>query len=166
MSVFFRFVMTLLANVAWQRIGGKGAVPPVRLPRTKGPINIPVLTPWQMMAAMWVARKAWGRYGNQVKSRIDAVNHPAARQVGAWLPDPDLTASAPNAGAMHAPRTWTTTAQPAAPQAATAQPAPSAAAPPPTSRPARDYDTRKLDDDSTNRKKSSPFARWHRPAQS
>lgn len=150
MAVFLRFLLTVAANFAWQRIGGRGAVPPVKLPRSKQPLNLPILAPWQMMVAMWMARKFWGRYGTQVKDKLDNAAHPAARAVGSMIPndanlDPKMAAAGSadtnnanlQAGAP-APRVWTTTAQPA-----TAANGPATAVPD-----KREYGTRKLADDS------------------
>ena len=153
MAVFLRFLLTVVANFAWQRIGGRGAVPPVKLPRSKQPLNLPVLAPWQMMVAMWVARKFWGRYGVQVKDKLDNANHPAARVVGSLIPDDNIDTQSANKSAKTddatnpnlqtatpAPRVWTTTAQPAT-VAAGAGTTVTNAVPD-----QRDYGTRKLDD--------------------
>ena len=150
MAVFLRFLLTMAANFAWQRIGGRGAVPPVKLPRSKQPLNLPILAPWQMMVGMWAARKFWGRYGTQVKDKLNNAAHPAARTVGSWLPtdlnsDPKMAASAAGnaananlqAGAP-APRVWTTTAQPATDAAGQVTSVPNK----------REYGTRKLADDT------------------
>ena len=150
MAVFIRFLLTVAANFAWQRIGGRGAIPPVKLPRSKQPLNLPVLAPWQMIVAMWMARKFWGRYGTQVKDKLDNAAHPAARTVGAWIPtdvnlDPKMAAAAAgNADTVNAnlqtgapaPRVWTTTAQPAVAGQTTAV------------SDKREYGTRKLADDT------------------
>ena len=150
MAGFIRFLLTVAANFAWQRIGGRGAIPPVKLPRSKQPLNLPVLAPWQMMVGMWIARKFWGRYGTQVKDKFDNAAHPAARTVGSWIPtdlnaDPKMaTAAAGNADTDNpnlqtgapAPRVWTTTAQPAPAVQPTAVPD------------KREYGTRKLADDT------------------
>ena len=147
MAVFLRFLLTMAANFAWQRIGGRGAIPPVKLPRSKQPLNLPILAPWQMMVGMWMARKFWGRYGTQVKDKFDNAAHPAARAVGSWIPtdlklDPKMAAAgAGNVDTANlqtgapAPRVWTTTAQPAPAAQSTAVPD------------KREYGTRKLADD-------------------
>jgi hypothetical protein len=153
MSAFVRFLIGLAANMAWRRIGGGGAAPPVRLPRSKGPIPVPVLTPWQMMVGMWVARKVWNSFGDRVKSTLESSGHPAARQVGTWLPDtPGASGAAKGTAApgttMTPPRVWTTTAQPAPPQsgAAGASAPHQAPAQPPTQ---RQYNTQRLEDQGT-----------------
>ena len=157
MTVFLRFLMTVAANFAWQRIGGRGAIPPVKLPRSKQPMNLPILAPWQMMVGMWMLRKFWGRYGTQVKDKFDSAAHPAARTVGSWIPtnlnlDPKM-ASANGADPANlqtgapAPRVWTTTAQPATANGPmTATPDKRDCAKPDLDK--RDYGTRKLDDDT------------------
>ncbi len=150
MAVFLRFLLTMVANFAWQRLGGRGAVPPVKLPRSKQPLNLPVLAPWQMMVAMWIARKFWGRYGVQVKDKLDNATHPAARAVGSLIPDdPNFQTKGASAGSQAngaanpnlqtgapSPRVWTTTAQPATVAAGATSTVPNH----------RDYGTRKLDD--------------------
>jgi hypothetical protein len=173
MGVLLRFLFNLAANLAWQRAGGKGAIPPVKLPKGKRPVNIPVLAPWQMMAAMWVVRKMWGLLGHRVKDTLATSPNLAARQVGTWLPDPPADPNAPPAAsskiskinappvapapsASRASRTWIGAAQPAPSGAKTAPSAPAAPtpsappAPQPTTqvppRPVRDYGTRRLDD--------------------
>lgn len=175
MGVFLKFVLHLLANILWQRIGGKGGIPPVRLPKGKKPVVIPVVSPWQTVVVMWTARKMWAAFGGQFKDRLAASPHGAAQQVGSWLPNAPAkpqavkpaaskavaakaTPSAP-AVASRAPQTWAGTALPAAPASPATPPAtPRAAAPTaqaqavpaattmPAPRPASNYATRQIDD--------------------
>jgi hypothetical protein len=59
------------------------------MPRGKGPVNLPVIGPWQVMITMWVLRKVWDKYGGDVKSHLSNVNHPAARRIGDLIPAPN-----------------------------------------------------------------------------
>lgn len=95
MNIFLRYLMSLMAHVAWQRMGRGGPVPPLRIPG-KRTVNLPAISSWQMMAALWLMKKVWGRYGQNVKSRLMDAPHPWARQAGSLLPDPSTTgATAP-----------------------------------------------------------------------
>jgi len=89
MSVFLRYLASLMLHMAWQRSGSKGAVPPVRLPR-KGPVNLPVnlpvIGPWQMMIAMWMMKRLWKRYGDDVRTHLMTHDNALANRVGAYLP--------------------------------------------------------------------------------
>ena len=96
MSVFLRYLASMLLHLMWRRAGKGGPLPPVRLPG-KGPVNLPVLGPWQMMVAMWLANKIWEKYGRDVKAHLMSTNHPAARGVGSMLPDPKNAAPGNNA---------------------------------------------------------------------
>ena len=87
MNVFLKFVFSLIAHAAWKRIGGGGAVPPIRLPRSKRVIGVPVLSSWQVMAAMWMAKKLWNRYGGTMKTRLTNAKNPVVRRVGSYVPD-------------------------------------------------------------------------------
>ncbi len=120
MSVFLRYLASMLLHLMWSRAGKGGPLPPVRLPG-KGPVNLPVLGPWQMMAAMWLANKIWEKYGRDVKAHLMSTNHPAARGVGSMLPDPKNAAA--NNTSTHAPAS-----APASVTAPSVQPAPGAAA--------------------------------------
>lgn len=169
MGLFLKYLVHLVANILWQSIGGKGAVPPVRLPKGKKPVTIPVVSPWQTVVVMWVARKAWAAFGSQFKDILASSPHDAAKQVGSWLPNPSAKAkaskatepkpAAPAAKAPAAPRaahTWTASAQPAGtgptpskatPPASPATQAPAAPQTPrPATRPSPNYATRQLDD--------------------
>ena len=87
MSTFMRYLISLLVHMTWSRVGKGGPVPPLRVPR-KGPVNLPVIGPWQVMIAAWLLRKFWERYGREVKAHLMDTNHPAAQGIGSLLPDP------------------------------------------------------------------------------
>ena len=89
MSTFMRYMMSLVVHLAWRRAGRGGPIPPVRLPGKKGgPVNLPVIGTWQMMAAMWLARKFWERYGHDVKAHLKTNSNDLARRAATYLPDP------------------------------------------------------------------------------
>lgn len=141
MGVFVKFLVSLVAHLIWQRVGGKGGIPPVRLPRANKPVIIPTVSTWQLMIAMWVMKKFWAQYGGQVKTRLTDTPHPIPRRIGSWLPDVDTTGQTPAASATSV--------------AATAPPAtlaPSALTPPspPAPAPAPHYNTQRLDSDSSD----------------
>ena len=128
MSVFLRYLASMLLHLMWSRAGKGGPLPPVRLPGKK-PVNLPVLGPWQMMAAMWLTKKLWEKYGREVKTHLMSTNHPAARGIGSMLPDTKNAALGTNASANAS--THTSTPAPASAPASVAppgvQPAPGAA---------------------------------------
>ena len=89
MSVFVRYLLAMIVHTMWQRAGGKGAVPPIRVPTGKGKhLPLPALTPWQLIIASWALRKLWGLYGGHVKHRMTGSNNATTRHVGTLLPDP------------------------------------------------------------------------------
>lgn len=164
MGTFLKFVLHLMANILWQRIGGKGATPPVRLPKGKKLVDIPVVSPWQTVMVMWAARKVWSSFGGKFKDILAASPHGPAQQLGSWLPNPPAKAKpskpaapkaavpAPIAPAPRAPQTWAGMAQPAAPAPPShavphvAAPATPSVTPKPTPRPAPNYATRQFND--------------------
>lgn len=160
MGVFLKFVLHLMANILWQKIGGKGAIPPVRLPKGKKPVSIPVVSPWQTVVVMWTARKMWAAFGGQFKDILASSPNGAAQHLGTLLPDapakpkkPDTSkaaspASNTPAAAPRAPQTWAGTAKPVPAPAPPSPPAASTppAAPVPTPRPMPNYATRPLND--------------------
>lgn len=136
MNKLLQFLFSLLAHAAWRRIGGGGAVPPIKLPRGKAPIPIPVFSSWQLMVMMWLIKKVWQRHGGSVKTRLVNAENPVVRRVGSYVPDVNGATTAPN-----------TTVQTA--QASTAPT--SAAASPAQVQPAHaDYGTQHLDDEDTS----------------
>jgi len=108
MSVFLRYLASLMLHMAWQRTGNKGAVPPMRLPR-RGPVNLPVIGPWQMMVAMWMLKRIWKRYGDDVRTRLMTHDNALANRVGAYLP----TGAPDNATSVNATSATTASATPA-----------------------------------------------------
>lgn len=143
MNVLLKFLFSLIAHAAWRRIGGRGAVPPVKLPKTKAPINVPVFSSWQLMAMMWLAKKVWQRHGGTVKTRLVNADNPVVRRVGSYVPDVD--------GATTANGSQTITAkavhlQPATTTSSTSAPASVSASA--VAANDRSYDTHRLDDDT------------------
>lgn len=134
MNILFKFLATLIANMIWQRVGGKGAIPPVRLPRSGKHINVPAVGSWQMMIAMWVLKKFWHQYGGSVKTRLTDMPHPVPRRVGSWLPD--------------APANTSNLAAPTVPTPLVSQPAISAPATSPA--PVVQYNTQRLKDSTAH----------------
>lgn len=132
MGTFLRYLMAFAVQLAWQRAGKTGATPPMRMPFGKNKnkaMPLPIIGPWQMMIAMWLARQVWTIYGQQVKTKLKNVNHPVADHIGNLLPDAGSTPG----------QTYNVPAQPV-----TATPAPSTP-PPAPSRPAPQYGTQPLD---------------------
>lgn len=133
MSTFIKYLMAFVVQAALQRTGKQGAIPPMRIPfgKNKGQsVALPVIGPWQMMIAMWVARQVWVVYGDGVKAKLQNARHPLVKHVGTLLPD---------AGKKSA--------------AATPAPAPQSSAPSTAPAP-KQYDTRVLDTDTNNGKDS------------
>lgn len=141
MSVFLRYLASLLLHLMWSRAGKGGPLPPVRLPG-KGPVNLPILGPWQMMAAMWLMNKLWDKYGREVKTHLMTTGHPAARGIGSWLPDPK-NAKSGNSSAIYPATGAKVASAPATVTAPGAQPAPGAASGPSRGA-ALAYDTQQL----------------------
>lgn|GEM_PF-4210838 len=128
MSTFLKYLMAFGVQALMQRTGKHGAVPPMRIPfgKNKGQsVPLPVIGPWQMMIAMWVARQIWTVYGDDVKAKLKRAKHPLVKHVGTLLP---------TTGKTPVPATATP-----APAASTPSPTPAAAPPPPQ------YGTRPLD---------------------
>lgn len=125
MPIFLRYLLSLIFHMTWSRVGKGAPVPPVRLPRKgKGPVTLPAIGPWQLMMAMWLVNKIWGKYGNNVKSHLLTAPHPAAKGLGSLLPDPQ------NAGTSTLSSTTPSVATPALAPPAGASTAPAAANPP------------------------------------
>src|SRR4028119_858127 len=96
MPTLIKYLLSMIVHMMWSR-RGKGPVPPIRLPR-KGPVNLPVVGPWQVMIGMWLLNKLWDRYGREVKSHLMNAQHPAVRNAGTLIPDPK---NAPHNGTVH-----------------------------------------------------------------
>ncbi len=86
MPTLIKYLLSMVVHMMWSRMG-KGPVPPIRLPR-KGPVNLPVVGPWQVMIGMWVINKLWDRYSRDVKTRLMNAQHPVVRNAGSLIPDP------------------------------------------------------------------------------
>jgi hypothetical protein len=73
-STLLRYLVSFGVHLAWHRSGRSGAVPPLRLPfgKSKGKhLPLPAIAPWQIMATLWLARKIWTRYGDDIQARLD-----------------------------------------------------------------------------------------------
>ena len=129
MSIFFRYLLSLAMNMAWQRAGKGGAIPPVRLPgKGKSPVNLPMIGPWQMMLATWVIKRVWARHGTKIKDHLMNNANDLTRRAAQYIPD---SKSAGATGAASSNR------------ASTNVPA-VAPAPTPTPRPAPNFNTQVL----------------------
>lgn len=74
MGTFLRYLLSFAVQLAWQRSGRGGAVPPVRLPlgKNKGKtLPLPIIAPWQIMAVLWLGNKIWARYGDHITQQLD-----------------------------------------------------------------------------------------------
>lgn len=74
MSNLLRYLFSFAVHLIWLRSGRSGPVPPLRLPlgKNKGRhLPLPVIAPWQLMIVLWVAKKIWGRYGDDIQQRLD-----------------------------------------------------------------------------------------------
>ena len=96
MSVFIKYLLSIAAHMMWRRMGKGGPIPPIPLPR-KGPVNLPVLGPWQVMIGMWLMNKMWERYGRELKTHLMNAGNPVVRGAGTLLPD--TGAGTPNTSA-------------------------------------------------------------------
>ena len=108
MSTFLRYLMSLVVHLAWRRAGRGGPVPPLRIPGKGKSIDLPVIGTWQLMAAMWLVKKLWDRYGHDVKGHLKNNANALARRAAAYLPDPaspprGLATATPNAPISAAP---------------------------------------------------------------
>ena len=131
MSVFLRYLLSMMVHMTWMRMGKGGPVPPLKIPR-KGPVNLPVIGPWQVMIGMWLMNKMWEKYGRDVKTHLADTGSSVAKRVGSLLPDPKNTPAASPASSNAARATSGSTtpatvsaAAPAAPPIASPAPAPS-----------------------------------------
>jgi hypothetical protein len=172
MGVFVKFLVSLVAHLLWQRVGGRGGIPPVRLPRSNKPVIIPAVSTWQMMIAMWIMKKFWAQYGGHVKTRLSDTSHPIPRRIGSWLPDiattghatANTTATVP-APPVTSPSTLahstptTSAAVSSTPQAPSAL----AAANAPATTRAMHYGTQRLDDDADLNAHPSGHGHDHQP---
>lgn len=106
MHAFLRYLIAFVAQLAWQRTGKRGALPPVRIPfgKNKGSaMPLPVIGAWQMMVAMWLIKQVWAVYGGNVKNKLQNAAHPMVSHIGNLLPDSKgkstlATSPATNAG--------------------------------------------------------------------
>lgn len=133
MGTFLRYLLSLGIQLAWQRSGRGGAIPPIRMPfgRNKGKtMPLPIIGPWQMMAAMWIIQRVWKMYGNQIKDRLSNGDNPLLGHLHDLLPD------TPGARPSNASTSSATASSASAQQASTA--------PTPAPRPAPQYHTQPL----------------------
>ncbi len=88
MSTFLRYLMSLVVHLAWRRTGRGGPVPPIRIPGKGKHIDLPVIGTWQLMAAVWLMKTLWERYGHDVKGHLKNNANDLARRAASYLPDP------------------------------------------------------------------------------
>ena len=149
MSTFFRYLLALSMNLAWQRAGRGGAIPPVRLPgKGKSPVSLPMIGPWQMMAATWVLKRVWARHGTNIKSRLMNNANDLTRRAAQYIPDPKGAGAASGVASGAKPNTTSSTRSapsvtpsvtPSATPSATPMPTPAS-----TPRPAPNFNTQVL----------------------
>lgn len=112
MPYVFRYLASLALQVAWARVGKKGAAPPLRM--KPGAKSLPVIGPWQMMVGAWIVKKLWARFGPDVQAKMNNARHPAVRGVASIIngtPGPLLPQNAP-AASKTAPTPPTVSATP------------------------------------------------------
>lgn len=144
MGTLIRYLISFGLQLAWQRAGKGGATPPMRMPFGKNrgkTVPLPILGPWQMMVAMWLARRVWDSYGTQIKDKVRNVQHPLAGHIN------DFLSGTPSGASQNTPHPSPNTpnvqqSTPAQSTPAATSPAPPAAAPRPTPK----YGTQRLDD--------------------
>jgi hypothetical protein len=130
MTALLRYLVSLALHIAWARMG-KGPIPAVKLPR-RGPVNLPVIGPWQMMIGLWLINRVWERVGHGVKTNLVNHSHPAARAAGSILPDvPGKPSVSANTSGPHPAAPNTTPSAPPANPVPSATVAKSAPAPAP-----------------------------------
>ena len=145
MSTFLRYLMSMVVHLAWRRTGRSGPIPPIRIPGKSKHIDLPVIGTWQLMAAMWLVKKLWDRYGHDVKGHLKNNANDLARRAASYLPDPST------------PRNLATATPSLAPINATI-PAPAARQypPPPAPRPAPNLQTQVLTPQSSQTPPTAP----------
>ncbi len=87
MSTFFRYLASLALHLAWRRSGRGGSIPPIRLPGKSKHVDLPVIGTWQLMAAVWLLKKFWNRYGHDVKGHLATHANHLMRRAATILPD-------------------------------------------------------------------------------
>lgn len=99
MPTFLRYLASLVLHLAWRRAGRGGPVPPIRLPGKAGKngkaVDLPVIGTWQLMAAVWLLKQVWNRYGHEVKGRLASHTNDLARRAATFLPDTTVPATVP-----------------------------------------------------------------------
>jgi hypothetical protein len=79
MPTFLKYLLSMIVHMMWSRMG-KGPVPPIKLPR-KGPVNLPIIGPWQVMiGACGLITSSGIRYSRDVKTHLMNAQHPAVAQ--------------------------------------------------------------------------------------
>ena len=147
MSTFFRYLLSFAMQMAWRRAGKGGAIPPVRLPgKGKPPINLPLIGPWQMMAATWVLKRVWGRYGSQITSHLQNNANDLTRRAAKFIPNPQTAGSSASKA----------TSGSAATNSATSPRTPTPAVPQSAPRPAPNFNTQVLSDSDASSHINSP----------
>lgn len=74
MTNLLRYLLSFGVHLMWQRTGRSGPVPPLRLPfgKNKGSaLPLPVIASWQIVAVLWLSKKIWARYGDDIQQRLD-----------------------------------------------------------------------------------------------
>jgi hypothetical protein len=74
MTNLLRYLLSFGVHLIWQRTGRSGPVPPLRLPfgKNKGRLMpLPVIASWQIVAVLWLSKKIWVRYGDDIQQRLD-----------------------------------------------------------------------------------------------
>lgn len=132
MSKLFRYFISIIAHVAWQRSGKAGPLPHFKAPGRKT-TRLPVPSAWQIMVATWIFEKLWQAFGDDVKHKLTHTNSPAVNRLGKMIPAPGDAASSSQASPQAG--TVTPTIQPVNQQSAQKPAAKT------------DYSTRKLNND-------------------
>jgi hypothetical protein len=106
-SNLFRYLLSFAVHLVWLRSGKGGPVPPMRLPfgKNKGRLlPLPVIASWQLMIVLWLARKIWGRYGDDIQQRLGQTKDALLDRVDHLVVGHSKSGAAQNSSSVIPPR--------------------------------------------------------------
>jgi hypothetical protein len=98
MATFWGYLIALLINLLWRRMGGAGAAPPFRLPRGRH-LAFPDVSPWHIVFVLYLLKKVWQNYGHDVRTKMETSDRVWLRHIVKWLPDAPAPAQPAAGGA-------------------------------------------------------------------